>query len=255
MQNLYVILSNSEGSTVASPTTVETSVLLAVGITPPKERLKQLAQTIMGHHSWNLGLNNTQFGRVKQVRLSSILQHSLHGTGGGGSALSPSPAPLPHSHHHHHHHHHRHHHHHNHHHNAHVFPETSPSPSPTPTTGEGAASPEYGSPAPARSVYAPGRNSYAQPPCQSGYRKRSSRNTQKQFRRTPEVAPTIAPHYPVPSPQDGPSAHGFHFSVPALSPLPNIAFAHVEPPPKNEPSSERPSTHFHGPSPSLCEYC
>ncbi|KAL3033755.1 hypothetical protein AAZX31_02G154100 [Glycine max] len=230
-ENLYVILSNSEGSTVVAPTVVQSSVLLAVGIPPSKERLKQLAQTIMGHHSWNLGLNNTQFGRAKQVRLSSILQHSLHGSGGSGS---PSPSPLPYPHHHYHHHHH----HQSHHHNTHVFPETSPAP--TPTTGEGATLHNFGAPAPARSVPAPGRSSYAQPPnCRFAHV-------------TPAAPPTTAPHYPVASPWVGPPAHGFDSSVPALSPLPNVAFAHAEPPPKNEAAAEHLNSHFHGPSPSSC---
>ncbi|XWS65281.1 hypothetical protein CRYUN_Cryun05aG0080000 [Craigia yunnanensis] len=83
-ENLYIRLSNSKGSTVAPPTIVQSSVLLAVGNTP-MPRLKQLAQTITGSHSRNLGLNNSVFGRVKQVRLSSILQHSLHGD------YSPAP--------------------------------------------------------------------------------------------------------------------------------------------------------------------
>ncbi|KAI5381570.1 hypothetical protein KIW84_UN0625 [Lathyrus oleraceus] len=56
----------------------------------PSSKKRQLAQTIMGPH--NLGLNNTEFGRVKQVRLSTILQHSLNGSD-TGSARSPAPAP------------------------------------------------------------------------------------------------------------------------------------------------------------------
>ncbi|KAI5396887.1 hypothetical protein KIW84_062934 [Lathyrus oleraceus] len=50
----------------------------------------KLAQTFMGPH--NLGLNNIEFGRVKQVRLSTILQHSLNRSD-TGSARSPAPAP------------------------------------------------------------------------------------------------------------------------------------------------------------------
>lgn len=273
---MHVILSNPEGSTVAAPTIVQSSVLLAIGITPLKERLKQLAQTIMGPH--NLGLNNTEFGRVKQVRLSSILQHSLHGSDASGSAWSPSPAPLPHPpHHHHHHHHHRHHHHH---HDAHLTPATSPMPAPS--TGEGGTSPEVGSPAAAKSVPAPGKSNQAPPPnCRLGYRsKRSTHNTGKHVHQTPAVSPSIGPHYPVPvaspelqvnppahvshsapypvpvaspKPQVEPPAHVFH-SVPALSPLPNVAFAHAEPPPKNEPAAEHSHTHFHGSSSFSCEY-
>ncbi|RDX63918.1 hypothetical protein CR513_57587, partial [Mucuna pruriens] len=259
-ENLYISLSNSEGSTVDAPTVVQSSVLLAVGIAPSKERLKQLAQTIMGPH--NLGLNHTEFGKVKQVRLSSILQHSLHGNDGSGSAWSPSPAPLPHPPHHHHHHQHRHHHHH---HNAHLTPATSPvpasipvpaptptpTPMPTPTPREGVTPPKVGSPAAAKSASAPGKSSQSQPPCRFVYRKRSTHNSGKHAHPpTPAVAPIIVPHYhhPVasPKPQVEPPAHVSH-SVPALSPLPNVAFAHAEPPPKNEPPAERSHTNVHGP--------
>lgn len=237
-ENLYVILSNPEGSTVAAPTIVQSSVFMAIGISPSKERLKQLAQTITGSHFRNLGLNNTEFGRVKQVRLSSILQHSLHG--GSGTTWSPSPAPLPHSHHHHRHHHYQHHH------TAHQAPEFSPAPAPA--AGKGALSPEVGSPAAPGSVPAPGRSSRAEPPnC------RSARNTVKHAHPTPAVAPAVASPFSVASPkqQVGSPPHVSH-SVPAFSPLPNVAFAHAEPPPKNGPSSERSDTHFHEPSPSSC---
>ncbi|KAF7803969.1 inactive histone-lysine N-methyltransferase 2E-like isoform X2 [Senna tora] len=246
-ENLYLILSNTEGSTVAAPTIVQSSVFLAIGITPSKERLKQLAQTITGSHFKNLGLNNTKFGRVKQVRLSSILQHSLHGGDGSGTTWSPSPAPLAHAHHGHGHGH-GHHHHHHHHHNAHLAPISSPTSAPG-----GAIPPEVGSPAAAESVPAPGRNSQAETPnCRFGYRKRPTRNTGKHTLQTPAVAPTIAPPYPAASPkqQDASPPH-VSGSVPALSPLPNVAFAGAEPPPNNEPAAERSSdTHFHRPSPS-----
>ncbi|XP_038904490.1 uncharacterized protein LOC120090859 [Benincasa hispida] len=82
-ENLYVSLSNERGSTMHAPTIVQSSVLMAIGTNSSKQRLKQLAQTITNSHSRNLGLNNTIFGKVKQVRLSSVLNHSL---GGGGSA-------------------------------------------------------------------------------------------------------------------------------------------------------------------------
>ena len=260
---MYVNLSNSEGSTVAAPTIVQSSVLLAIGISPSKERLKQLAQTIMGPH--NLGLNNTEFGRVKQVRLSSILQHSLHGSNGSGSARSPSPAPLPHPPHHHHHHHHQHRHHH-HHHDTDLTPSTSPvpapapatSPIPAPATGEGATPPDVGSPDAAKSVPAPGKSYQVQPPnCRFRYRRRSTHNAGTHAHLTPAPAPSIVPRHPVPvaspKPQVEPPAYVPH-SVPALSPLPNVAFAHAEPPPKNEPAPERSHTHFNGPSSSTCEY-
>ncbi|KAG2318050.1 hypothetical protein Bca52824_021172 [Brassica carinata] len=60
-ENLYVTLSNSEGSTVSPPTTVHSSVLLRVGTSNPSPRLKQLTDTITGSRSKNLGLNNTIF--------------------------------------------------------------------------------------------------------------------------------------------------------------------------------------------------
>ncbi|KAG4912851.1 hypothetical protein AAZX31_19G112800 [Glycine max] len=270
-ENLYISLSNSEGSTVDAPTVVQSTVLLAVGITPSKERLKQLAQTIMGPH--NLGLNHTEFGKVKQVRLSSILQHSLHGNDGSGSAWSPSPAPLPHPPHHHHHHQ-QHHHHHHHHHDVHRTPATSPvpmsihvpvpvptptpspthaptpTPTPTPTPRKGVTPPKVGSPAASKSAPAPGKSSQSEPP-NCHFRKRSTHNSGKHAHPPmPAVAPIINPHHPVPvaSPklQVEPPTHVSH-SVPALSPLPNVAFAHAEPPPKNEPAPERSQTHSHGP--------
>ncbi|KAK7267194.1 hypothetical protein RIF29_19859 [Crotalaria pallida] len=249
-ENLNVILSNSEGSTVVSPTIVQSSVIPVVGINATKERLKQLAETITGPHSRNLGLNNTEFGRVKEVRLSSILQHSLHGSSDSGSAWSPSPAPLPHPHHHHHHHHHGDY-------DGHLFPVTSPTPAPAPSTGQVATPPGVVSPTATKSI-APGRSSLAQPPnCRRfGYRKKSAQNSQNHVHLTPAAAPSIVPHNPVtsPKPQVEPPAH-VSLPVPALSPLPNVVFAHAVPPPKNEPVAEHSNTHFHGPSSSSsCEY-
>lgn len=255
LQNLHVSLSNSDGSTVDAPTTVQSSVLLAVGITPSKHRLKQLAQTIMGPH--NLGLNNTEFGRVKHVRLSSVLQHSLHGGDGSGSGWSPSPAPLPHPPHHHHHHRHHHHHHH-HHHDAHLTPATSPIPAPTPKPSEGITPPEVGSPAATNNAPAPQKSSQAHPPdCPFEHRKRPEHHAWKHAHLTPVVAPSNGQQYPVPvsspKPHVEPPTHVSH-SIPALSPLPNVAFAHAQPPPKNEPAAEISHTHSHGSSLSSCEY-
>ncbi|OIW03225.1 hypothetical protein TanjilG_13019 [Lupinus angustifolius] len=274
---LQIILSNSDGSTVAAPTVVQSTVVLAVGVPPSKKRMKQLAQTIMGPH--NLGLNHTEFGRVKQVHLSSILNHSLHGSDGSGSVRSPAPAPLPHPPQHHHHHHHHHHHRH---HDAHLTPAASPIPAPS--IGEGGISPVVSSPAATKSAPAPGKSPQAQAPnCQLGHKRRSTHNAGKHTHQTPAVAPSIGPHYLVPvaspkakvvppahashsvphhlpvyspKPQVEPPVHVFH-SVPALSPLPNVAFAHAEPPPvnpKNAPDAERPHTHFHGLPVVTCEY-
>lgn len=140
-----------------------------------------------------------------------------------------------------------------------MFPATSPTPAPesAPATGEGATPPAVGSPNAARSVPAPRQSSQAHPPnCRFGYyRKSSTRVARKHVHLTPAVAPTMAPHYPVasPKPRVGAPTHVSH-SVPALSPIPNVAFAHNEPPPKNEPSAGHSNTLFHGPSPSSCKY-
>ncbi|XP_060668584.1 uncharacterized protein LOC107431517 isoform X1 [Ziziphus jujuba] len=233
-ENIYVSLSNSKGSTVAAPTTVQSSVLLAVGNTPSMQRLKQLAQTITGSHSRNLGLNNTVFGRVKQVRLSTILQHSLHGGDGGSTAWSPSPAPLPHPHHHRHHHHHHHHHHHS----AHLAPAISPTPEAErgpPATKNSAPPPKEETPAPGKSL-PPHQKSYeANAP---GCRFRNRRSTGKernQPRLAPTAAPNISPHYVAASPpkQVHTSKPIFH-SVPTSSPLPSVVFTHVQPPSKSK---------------------
>lgn len=122
-ENLYSVLTNNEGSTVSAPTIVQTSIILKVGNKQPSTpRLKQLAQTIKRSYAGNLGLNHTVFGRVKQIQLSSFLNHSLN-SGGSGVSIPPSPSPQPHAHSHHHHlhhgHHHNHHQHHHHHHHRH----------------------------------------------------------------------------------------------------------------------------------------
>ncbi|KAI3772710.1 hypothetical protein L6452_03903 [Arctium lappa] len=189
-ENLYVSLSNPKGSTVAPPTTVQSSVVLVVG-TPSMARLKQLTQTIKGSPTKNLGLNNTQFGKVKQISLSSILQHSLNGSSGGGTP-TPSPAPLPqpppqpHDNHHHHHHHH---------HNKQLPPAKPPSPN------------ERGglkhSPAPSPiPTHAPHKIHNAKPPdCHSGYnrKKRSFKNANKHPPLlSPVSQPVLPPHTPPP---------------------------------------------------------
>ncbi|XP_062211282.1 uncharacterized protein LOC133912515 [Phragmites australis] len=136
---LYVTLTNLYGSTVAPPTVVQTSVLLAVGADnkpPSLQRLKQLAQRLRDSSSGNLGLNHTVFGRVKQISLSSYLQHSLNNA---GNAHSPSPAPQPYNqphsthqnqNHDHHHHHQIHHHYHHHDHSYQSLQHLTPAPAP-----------------------------------------------------------------------------------------------------------------------------
>ncbi|KAK3024598.1 hypothetical protein RJ639_044222, partial [Escallonia herrerae] len=222
-ENLYISLTNSKGSTLAPPTTVQSLVVLAVG-TPSMARLKQLAETITDSHSKNLGLNNTEFGKVKQVQLSSTLPHSVHGVDG----TSPSPAPLPHPHHHHHGHHH-------HHHDVHQAPAISPAP----VTERRGTKADNGSPASAPVVApAPRKSHDAKPPgCHLGYRKRFPR---KEHQHSP-VAPPVSPQYTAASPrqQARPLAPLPHL-VPAFSPLPNVVFAHSQPPSKSEFDAEPP---------------
>lgn len=89
MQNLYVQITNKFGSTTAPPVIVQASVLSDFGSLLP-QRLKQLAQTITGSPVKNLGLDNSVFGKVKSISLSSFLKGTL-----SASPPSPSPAPSP----------------------------------------------------------------------------------------------------------------------------------------------------------------
>ncbi|BAT86790.1 hypothetical protein LR48_Vigan09g270600 [Vigna angularis] len=88
-ENVYVQITNENGSTTAPPVVVQASIMPGFGSLLP-QRLKQLAQTITGSAGKNLGLDNSVFGRVKEVRLSTFLKKKLH-----ASSPSPSPAPSP----------------------------------------------------------------------------------------------------------------------------------------------------------------
>ncbi|XP_009625826.1 uncharacterized protein [Nicotiana tomentosiformis] len=230
-ENLYISLTNTRGSTVDPPTIVQCKVLLSVGINSTRSRLKQLSQTI-GSHSDNLGLNNTVFGRVKQVSLSSFLPHSR---GGDSGSPSPSPAPLPHHHYHHHHHHNR-------------DSNLAPAISPAPKVERGGSisrkiSPIY-APVPASvTILAPAptpakRKSHeAQPPCHFG---RYPRKAKSRSHMVPSRAPVRAPHI-TPSPHQqihapDPIPHG----LTASSPLPNVVYAHIQPPPRSNSVAEPP---------------
>jgi hypothetical protein len=87
MQNVFVQITNEVGSTIAPPVTVQASVMSDFGSLLP-QRLKQLAQIITGSPAKNLGLDNTVFGKVKGISLSSYLKGTLH-------PPSPSPSPTP----------------------------------------------------------------------------------------------------------------------------------------------------------------
>ncbi|CAL5183128.1 unnamed protein product [Lathyrus oleraceus] len=86
-ENVYVHITNAHGSTVARPVVVQASVMRGFESLLP-QRLKQIAQTIRRSARKNLGLNNLVFGRVKEIRLSSLLKDTLH-------AHPPAPAPSP----------------------------------------------------------------------------------------------------------------------------------------------------------------
>lgn len=73
-ENVFVQLTNMQGSTVNPPTIVETFIVPVVGRKAlPTPRLRQLAHQI--NPSSNLGLNHTLFGKVKQIQLSSYLRY------------------------------------------------------------------------------------------------------------------------------------------------------------------------------------
>ncbi|KAL0422301.1 UNVERIFIED_CONTAM: hypothetical protein Slati_3253000 [Sesamum latifolium] len=84
---VYIQVTNKHGSTIDPPVTVEASVASDLGTLLP-ERLRQLAQVITGSPAENLGLDHSVFGKVKEISLSSFLNHSLH-------APTPSPSPSP----------------------------------------------------------------------------------------------------------------------------------------------------------------
>ncbi|OWM79372.1 hypothetical protein CDL15_Pgr003545 [Punica granatum] len=87
-ENVYVLVTNAEGSTLAPSVTVQASVMSDYGSLVP-ERLKELADIIKGSPV-NLGLDNSEFGKVKSVMLSSYLNRTTQAT-----SPSPSPAPSP----------------------------------------------------------------------------------------------------------------------------------------------------------------
>ncbi|KAA3463317.1 vacuolar protein-sorting protein bro1-like isoform X1 [Gossypium australe] len=89
--NLFVQLTNINGSTMSSPVIVQASIMSNGFSRLLPQRLKQLAQTITGSPAKNLGLNNSVFGRVKSISLSSYLNGTLHPT----PPPTPSPAPSP----------------------------------------------------------------------------------------------------------------------------------------------------------------
>ncbi|XP_047338167.1 uncharacterized protein LOC124941850 [Impatiens glandulifera] len=105
-ENVYLQVRNRNGSTKDPPVRVRASITsnISDGLSP--HRLKQLARIIRNYSaSKNLDLNH--FGKVKEISLSSFLNHSIHAM----PPCSNCHAHPPSNHHHHHPHHHNHHHH------------------------------------------------------------------------------------------------------------------------------------------------
>ncbi|CAH9082098.1 unnamed protein product [Cuscuta europaea] len=87
-ENVFVQVNNKKGSTVDPPVTIEASIVSDRGHLT-WDRLRELATIITGSsHARNLGLDNSVFGKVKEISLSSLLNHSLQ-------ALLPAPSPSP----------------------------------------------------------------------------------------------------------------------------------------------------------------
>lgn len=223
---MYISLTNLRGSTIDPPTIVRSQVLLAVGINPSRSRMKQLAQTITGPHAKNLGLNNTVFGRVKQVSLSSNWTRLLGGPDAGSP--SPSPAPLPH---------------HSHHRDTNLAPAFSPSsktgksghvsgeksPSPTPT------------PAPVPSPHLHKIPQVKPPACPFGPKGTPPSKTRKQNHMAPPVyAPNAAPASSLKPHREAPTPSPHEVPTPSPSPLPNVVNARVHPPSGSNSDAEPP---------------
>ncbi|KAL1534279.1 synaptojanin-1-like [Salvia divinorum] len=86
---VYIQATNEHGSTKDSPVMVEALVASDIPIQP--ERLRQLAQIITGSPTKeNLGLDHSVFGKVKEISLSSFLNHSLFPP---APTLKPAPTP------------------------------------------------------------------------------------------------------------------------------------------------------------------
>ncbi|RXH92351.1 hypothetical protein DVH24_033247 [Malus domestica] len=90
-ENVYLQITNTMGSTTAAPVVVQASLMSEFGGFGP-QRLRQLAQIITGSPTKNLGLDNSVFGKVKSISLSSYLKGTLSAT---PPTVSPAPAPEP----------------------------------------------------------------------------------------------------------------------------------------------------------------
>ncbi|KAH9626947.1 hypothetical protein KSS87_003898 [Heliosperma pusillum] len=242
-ETLYIRLTNYRGSTVAPPSIVQASVVLTVGA-PSVPRMKQLAKTIKDSPARNLGLNNTVFGKVKQVSLSSILPAS----GASSPTLAPSPGPVPQFHHHHHHHHHHNHHHH---HSTYSPPPSTPPSypparaprpikvSPAPMRSYQAVPPTSPKPvksfpASPREAPAPVKSYHASPPgCRFGLKGKHSGKSPEHTPTPIAIPPSTPHHHPkasLPHRQAKPPTPASHQISPS-SRFPYVIYARAHPPP------------------------
>ncbi|XP_068307173.1 uncharacterized protein [Pyrus communis] len=90
-ENVFLQITNTMGSTTTAPVVVQASLLSEFGGFVP-QRLRQLAQTITGSPAKNLGLDNSVFGKVKSISLSSCLKDTLSAN---PPTASPAPSPEP----------------------------------------------------------------------------------------------------------------------------------------------------------------
>ncbi|CAM0943891.1 unnamed protein product [Alopecurus aequalis] len=92
-QDIYIDLTNKNGSTIATPVTVQ--VFLSPSdrnIYQDPQRLKQLAETITDSISRNLGLNASVFGRIEDLKLAPCLK-DLVPSFAPTSSSTPIPSP------------------------------------------------------------------------------------------------------------------------------------------------------------------
>ncbi|KAL6633474.1 hypothetical protein ACP70R_026145 [Stipagrostis hirtigluma subsp. patula] len=90
-EELFAELTNTNGSTVATPVTIQVSISTndhSIYVQP--YRLKQLAKIIIQWNSRNLGLDPSIFGRIRDLKLSPLLQDYIM-----PYAPSSPPAPTP----------------------------------------------------------------------------------------------------------------------------------------------------------------
>lgn len=95
-EELYVELTNMNGSTVATPVTVQVSISpVDHSIYLGNYRLEQLARIITNWSARNLGLNTSIFGEIIGLTLSPLLQAFLPSSAPSLSPISPPSMPWP----------------------------------------------------------------------------------------------------------------------------------------------------------------